>query len=43
MPLIFGDIYFPENFNTEFALLKDKLESGGEITAEENTAIGKIN
>ena len=27
MPLIFGDIYFPENFNTEFALLKDKLES----------------
>ncbi len=27
MPLVFGDIYFPENFNTEFALLKDKLES----------------
>lgn len=24
------------------AYLKDKLESGGEITAEENTAIGKI-
>lgn len=27
MPLVFGDIYFPENFNTEFAELKDKLES----------------
>lgn len=27
MPLAFGDIYFPENFNTEFAQLKDKLES----------------
>ena len=27
MPLLFGDIYFPENFNTEFAPLKDKIES----------------
>lgn len=27
MPLTFGDIYFPENFNTEFALLKEKIES----------------
>ncbi len=27
MPLIFGDIYFPENFNSEFAQLKDKLNS----------------
>lgn len=27
MPLLFGDIYFPENFNTEFAPLKEKIES----------------
>lgn len=27
MPLQFGDIYIPENFNTEFAPLKDKIES----------------
>lgn len=27
MPLTFGDIYFPENFNIEFAQLKDKIES----------------
>ena len=27
MPLLFGDIYVPENFNSEFAPLKDKLES----------------
>ncbi len=27
MPLQFGDIYVPENFNTEFAPIKDKLES----------------
>ena len=27
MPLQFGDIYVPENFNTEFAPLKDKIES----------------
>ena len=27
MPLQFGDIYVPENFNTEFALLKDKIEA----------------
>ena len=27
MPLLFGDIYFPENFNTEFAPLKDKIEN----------------
>lgn len=27
MPLQFGDIYVPENFNTEFAPLRDKLES----------------
>ena len=27
MPLLFGDIYFPENFNTEFAPLKEKIET----------------
>lgn len=27
MPLQFGDIYVPENFNSEFAPLKEKLES----------------
>lgn len=27
MPLQFGDIYIPENFNTDFAPLKDKIES----------------
>ncbi len=27
MPLQFGDIYVPENFNTEFAPLKEKIES----------------
>lgn len=27
MPLQFGDIYIPENFNVEFAPIKDKLES----------------
>lgn len=27
MPLQFGDIYFPENFNTEFAPIKEKIES----------------
>lgn len=27
MPLQFGDIYIPENFNVEFAPLKDKLET----------------
>lgn len=27
MPLQFGDIYVPENFNSEFAPLKDKIES----------------
>lgn len=27
MPLTFGDIYFPENFNTEFASLKDRIET----------------
>ena len=27
MPLQFGDIYIPENFNTEFAPLKEKIES----------------
>lgn len=27
MPLQFGDIYFPENFNTDFASIKEKIES----------------
>lgn len=27
MPLQFGDIYIPENFNSEFAPLKEKIES----------------
>lgn len=27
MPLQFGDIYVPENFNSEFAPLKEKIES----------------
>ena len=27
MPLHFGDIYFPENFNTEFAPIKEKIEN----------------
>jgi hypothetical protein len=27
MPLLFGDIYVPENFNSEFAPLKDKIEN----------------
>ena len=27
MPLQFGDIYFPENFNIDFAPIKDKLEN----------------
>ena len=27
MPLQFGDIYIPENFNTEFVPLKEKIES----------------
>ena len=27
MPLQFGDIYVPENFNSEFAPLKDRIES----------------
>ncbi|MDE6754329.1 MAG: DUF87 domain-containing protein [Muribaculaceae bacterium] len=27
MPLQFGDIYVPENFNTEFAPLKEKIET----------------
>ncbi|MDE5976362.1 MAG: DUF87 domain-containing protein, partial [Muribaculaceae bacterium] len=27
MPLQFGDIYVPENFNTEFAPLKEKIEA----------------
>ena len=27
MPLQFGDIYVPENFNTEFALIKEKIEN----------------
>lgn len=27
MPLLFGDIYFPENFNPEFAELKERIET----------------
>ena len=27
MTLQFGDIYFPENFNTEFAPIKEKIEN----------------
>ena len=27
MPLQFGDIYVPENFNTEFAPIKEKIEN----------------
>ena len=27
MPLLFGDIYVPENFNSEFAPLKERIEA----------------
>ena len=34
MPLLFGNIYIPENFNMDFAPLKEKIESIVNLTGK---------